>query len=375
MSESVENQNAFKHAFNHALLQDIANLIAQHYPAFNVDAFLKKAEKLDKLEMKARVQTIRDALAAELPQDYPAALGVVVSVLKENKLRGFAVWPFAEFIQVYGLDQPEISLEALKVVTVCFTAEWAVRPFIKQDPDATMRFLLKCARDESVDLRRWASEGTRPRVPWGEKLHLFIKDPAGTRAILDALKFDPELYVRKSVANHLNDITKDHPDYVIQLLQSWQQQAKQSGSEEVKKVAWITRHSLRTLIKNGHPDALALIGVQHGADVALDAFSIRQKAIALGGNLEFKVSLRSTSDAPQNIVVDYVLHFMKANGSTAPKVFKLRAFELPAGGSVTIEKKHAVKKITTRQYYSGVQQIEIQVNGKVLGGDEWALDL
>jgi 3-methyladenine DNA glycosylase AlkC len=375
VSESVENQNAFKHAFNHALLQDIANLIAQHYPAFNVDAFLKKAEKLDKLEMKARVQTIRDALAAELPQDYPAALGVVVSVLKENKLRGFAVWPFAEFIQVYGLDQPEISLEALKVVTVCFTSEWAVRPFIKQDPDATMRFLLKCARDESVDLRRWASEGTRPRVPWGEKLHLFIKDPAGTRAILDALKFDPELYVRKSVANHLNDITKDHPDYVIQLLQSWQQQAKQSGSEEVKKVAWITRHSLRTLIKNGHPDALALIGVQHGADVALDAFSIRQKAVSLGGNLEFKVSLRSTSDAPQNIVVDYVLHFMKANGSTAPKVFKLRAFELPAGGSVTIEKKHAVKKITTRQYYSGVQQIEIQVNGKVLGGDEWALDL
>ncbi|WP_336818002.1 DNA alkylation repair protein [Cedecea sp. MMO-103] len=375
MSEPVENQNAFKHAFNHGLLQDIASLIARHHPAFNAKAFLKQAENLDKLEMKARVQAIRDALAAELPQDYPAALGVVVAVLKEHKLRGFAVWPFAEFIQVYGLNHPALSLEALKVVTVCFTAEWAVRPFIKQDPDATMRFLLKCAQDESVDIRRWASEGTRPRVPWGEKLHLFIKDPAGTRAILDALKFDPELYVRKSVANHLNDITKDHPDYVIQLLQNWQQQAKQSGGDDVKKVAWITRHSLRTLIKNGHPDALALIGVQHGADVALDAFSLKQKAIALGENLAFKVSLRSTSRSSQNIVVDYVLHFMKANGSLAPKVFKLRTFELPAGASVTIEKKHAVKTITTRQYYPGVQRIEIQVNGKVLGGDEWVLDL
>ena len=375
MSESVENQNAFKHAFNHALLQDIASLIAVHYPAFNAEAFLNKAEHLDKLEMKARVQTIRDALAAELPQDYPTALGVVVSVLKENKLQGFAVWPFAEFIQVYGLNQPELSLEALKVVTVCFTAEWAVRPFIKQNPEETMRFLLHCAQDPSVDIRRWASEGTRPRVPWGEKLHLFIKDPAGTRAILDALKFDPELYVRKSVANHLNDITKDHPDYVIQLLQSWQQQAKQSGSDDVKKVAWITRHSLRTLIKNGHPDALALIGVQHGAAVALDAFTLKQKAIALGESLGCKISLRSTSRAPQNIVVDYVIHFMKANGSPAPKVFKLRAFELPAGGAVTIEKKHAMKKITTRQYYPGVQRIEIQVNGKVLGGDEWELDL
>lgn len=375
MSESVENQNAFKHAFNHALLQDIASLIALHYPVFNAEAFLNQAENLDKLEMKARVQVIRDALVAELPQDYPAALHVVVSVLKENKLRGFAVWPFAEFIQVYGLNHPKISLEALKVVTVCFTAEWAVRPFIKQDPDATMRFLLQCAQDESVDIRRWASEGTRPRVPWGEKLHLFIKDPAGTRAILDALKFDPELYVRKSVANHLNDITKDHSDYVIQLLQSWQQQAKQSGSDDVKKVGWITRHSLRTLIKNGHPDALALIGVQHGADVVLDAFSLKQKTIALGENLEFKVSLRSTSDAAQNIVLDYVIHFMKANGSLAPKVFKLRTFELPANGTVTIEKKHAVRTITTRQYYPGVQRIEIQVNGKVLGGEEWVLDL
>lgn len=375
MSESVENQNAFKHAFNHALLQDIASLIARHYPAFNAEAFLNQAENLDKLEMKARVQVIRDALAAELPQDYPAALAVVVSVLKENKLRGFAVWPFAEFIQVYGLNHPALSLEALKVVTVCFTAEWAVRPFIKQNPEETMHFLLQCAQDESVDIRRWASEGTRPRVPWGEKLYLFIKDPAGTRAILDALKFDPELYVRKSVANHLNDITKDHPDYVIQLLQSWQQQAKQSGNDDEKKIAWITRHSLRTLIKNGHPDALALIGVQHGADVVLDAFSLKQKTIALGENLEFNVSLRSTSNAPQNIVVDYVLHFMKANGSTAPKVFKLRAFELPAGGTVTIEKKHAVKIITTRQYYPGVQRIEIQVNGKVLGGEEWELEL
>nr|WP_205247117.1 DNA alkylation repair protein [Enterobacter sp. Ap-1006] len=356
-------------------MQDIASLIARHHPAFNAKAFLKQAENLDKLEMKARVQAIRDALAAELPQDYPAALGVVVAVLKEHKLRGFAVWPFAEFIQVYGLNHPALSLEALKVVTVCFTAEWAVRPFIRQDPDATMRFLLKCAQDESVDIRRWASEGTRPRVPWGEKLHLFIEDPAGTRAILDALKFDPELYVRKSVANHLNDITKDHSDYVIQLLQNWQLQAKQSGGDDVKKVAWITRHSLRTLIKNGHPDALALIGVQHGADVALDAFSLKQKAIALGEYLAFKVSLRSTSSTPQNIVVDYVLHFMKANGSTASKVFKLRTFELPANGTVTIEKKHAVKTITTRQYYPGVQKIEIQVNGKVLGGEEWELDL
>lgn len=374
MSESVDNQNenAFKHAFNPALLQEMASAVARHYPPFNTRAFLDKNAQLDKLEMKARVRVIRDALAAELPQEYPKALAVIVSVLKENKLRGFAVWPFAEFIQVYGLEHRERSLDALKVVTTCFTSEWAVRPFIKNNPAETMRFLLQCAQDDNVDIRRWASEGTRPRVPWGEKLHMFITDPSGTRGILEALKFDPELFVRKSVANHLNDITKDHPDYVIELLQSWQQQAR---NDDVKKVAWITRHALRTLIKNGHPDALALIGVQHGADVALDTFALKEKQIQLGESLEFRVSLRSTSAAPQNIVVDYIIHFMKANNKTAPKVFKLRAFELPANGTVTIEKKHAVKKITTRQYYAGAQFIEIQVNGKVLGGVDWALGM
>ncbi|WP_279045206.1 DNA alkylation repair protein [Cedecea davisae] len=372
MSEFVENQNAFKHAFNPALLQEMASAVARHYPSFNTRAFLDKNAQLDKLEMKARVRVIRDALAAELPREYPEALTVIVSVLKESNLRGFAVWPFAEFIQVYGLEHREISLNALKVVTTCFTSEWAVRPFIKTNPVETMRFLLQCAQNDNVDIRRWASEGTRPRVPWGEKLHMFITDPSGTREILEVLKFDPELFVRKSVANHLNDITKDHPDYVIELLQSWQQQAK---NDDVKKVAWITRHALRTLIKNGHPDALALIGVQHGADVALDAFVLKQKQIQLGETLEFKVSLRSTSPAPQNIVVDYIIHFMKANNKTAPKVFKLRAFELPANGTVTIEKKHAVKKITTRQYYAGAQFIEIQVNGKVLGGVEWGLGM
>ncbi|SQC90835.1 DNA alkylation repair enzyme [Cedecea neteri] len=183
MSELVENQNAFKHAFNHALLQEIANLIAQRYPAFNVDVFLKKAEKLDKLEMKARVQSIRDALAAELPQDYPAALGVVVSVLKEHKLRGFAVWPFAEFIQVYGLNHPEISLEALKVVTVCFTAEWAVRPFIKAGSRCDHALSAQmCAGRKVWTSAAGLSEGTRPRVPWGRKAASVYQRPGGNKS-------------------------------------------------------------------------------------------------------------------------------------------------------------------------------------------------
>lgn len=367
-----DNDNAFKHAFNDAMLQELAASIYRHWPLFNCTAFLAISSQLADKEMKARVSLIRDALAGSLPQHYPQAVSILVSVLKEHAIQGFAVWPIAEYIQTYGLDYPEQSLEALKIVTVCFTAEWAVRPFIKKYPQQTMAFLLACAKSDNVDHRRWASEGTRPRVPWGERLTEFIQNPSATREILEVLKFDPELYVRKSVANHLNDITKDNPDYVIALLHSWKQQATEA---EVKNIDWIIKQALRTLIKAGNPEALTLVGVKFGAQVEIDEFTLTRRRISLNESLEFTTQIRSTSDRPQKIVIDYIIHFMKANHKTAPKVFKLRAFTLAAHGTVRIDKKHRVKKITTRQYYPGVQYIEIQVNGQVLCKEEWHLEL
>ncbi|WP_299999742.1 DNA alkylation repair protein [uncultured Cedecea sp.] len=374
MSNITENsnENAFKHAFNEALLQQMAASISRYLPSFHSAAFLAIAPLLTDREMKARVHLIRDTLAAELPENYPDALNILISVLKDNQLRGFSVWPIAEFIQTYGIEYPDISLDALAIVTQFFTSEWAVRPFIKRYPQQTMMFLLDCARSENVDIRRWASEGTRPRVPWGELLPAFIQDPSATREILEALKFDPELYVRKSVANHLNDITKDNPDYVIQLLTRWKQQASPAG---LKNIDWIIKQALRTLIKAGHPGALSLIGVQFGAKVELTEFTVKKRKIRLNESLEFTTQLRSLSDQPQNIVLDYILHFMKANNTTSPKVFKLRTFSLPPDSVIRIDKKHTIKKITTRQYYEGIQYIEIQVNGKVLHKEEWLLEL
>ncbi|MCH7335759.1 hypothetical protein [Acinetobacter sp. NIPH 2699] len=367
-----ENNNAHKHAFDGALLQFIAESISRHFPSFRSQEFLKIESALTAMEMKSRVKLIRDALAKELPQAYPQALEILVAVLHDEELRGFSVWPIAEFIQTYGLHHPDISLEALKLVTMRFTSEWAVRPFIKKYPEKTMDFLLQCTQDENVDIRRWASEGTRPRIPWGERLQVFIQNPSATHDILETLKFDPELFVRKSVANHLNDIAKDHPEYVITVLKRWQRQAQ---GENQKKIDWIIRQALRTLIKNGNPDALALIGVKYGASIKIEHFAIKQEQIKLGENLEFAVQVQSTSDQPQKIVIDYIMHFMKLNQKTAPKVFKLRFFELPAHGIVAIAKAHPIKKITTRQYYSGMQRIEIQINGEVLASKDWSLKL
>lgn len=268
-------------------------------------------------------------LAKALPADYLQALAIIEAILNEQQLKGFAVWSFAEFIQTYGVNDLEHSLKALKIVTTHFTSEWAIRPFIKQYPQKTMRFLLECAKDENVDVRRWASEGTRPRIPWGEQLSEFIQNPGLTRDILETLKFNAELFMRKSVANHLNDITKDHPEYVITLLKSWQQQAD-SNKDYQQRIHWIIRHALRTLIKAGNPEALALIGVNHNVRVTIEKFTLKEPKIKLGESLEFDIVIKSTSDQPQKIVLDYILHFVKANGKTAPKVFKLCTFDLLA---------------------------------------------
>jgi len=273
-------------------------------------------------------------------------------------------------VQTYGLEDLKLSLNALKELTPLFSSEFAVRPFLKRYPTETLKFLEQCAREKDVHFRRWASEGTRPRLPWGERLQEFVRDPSPTMPILELLKFDTELYVRKSVSNHLNDIAKDHPERVIQLLADWKTAA---GAAHAEKIEWIIHRALRTLIKAGHPGALKLIGVSHEAKIKFLGFKINQKKFKLGERIEFQFSIRSLSAKSQKLVVDYIVHFVKSNQSTSPKVFKLKSVLLPAEGEVVFAKSHHLKKVTTRVHYSGLHQLEIQVNGKGVGRVGWEL--
>lgn len=368
---SPENANALKHIFGRDLLKRISTSFKEIYPSFDHKSFLNLATELKHLEMKPRVQVIRDELHRQLPEDYPKALKILLKSAQSKLLQSFDLWPYTEFVQTYGLDHPDISLEALKDLTKLFTSEWAIRPFIKLHPKKTMRFLEQCAEDKHVSVRRWASEGSRPRLPWGERLQGFVQDPEPTLTILEKLKFDPELFVRKSVANHLNDISKDHPDYVIQVLERWKKEATEN---DISKIEWIIKHSLRTLIKSGYTDALKLIDVSK-AKIEIDTFKLKQKTISVGERLDFEINLRSTSTKNQKLVIDYIVHFVKANKSTAPKVFKLKTVQLPGKGLLKIEKSHHFKKVTTREYYGGVHTLEIQVNGVVAEGRKWVLEI
>ena len=205
-------------------------------------------------------------------------------------------------------------------------------------------------------------------MPWGQQLPDLIADPSPTLELLEKLKDDPSELVRRSVANHLNDISKDHPDTVVAVCRRWQ---KNAGEER----QWIIRHATRTLVKAGHPAVFALLGYTENPRLELESLALSGKEIRLGETLEFAAGLRSAAAETQRVVVDYAIHHVKANGQTRPKVFKFKTLEIAAGETVRLEKRHAIRPISTRRYYPGEHAVEILVNGQSLGTRPFTLSL
>jgi 3-methyladenine DNA glycosylase AlkC len=368
--KEVENANALKHMFDKAHLKRTADALVAVYPAFERKRYLATFPALEPLPMKSRVRHLRDELQRLLPTPYAKALTLLMKAVKTGKLESFDLWPVTEFIQTYGTDDREISLEALRELTTIFTSEWAVRPFIKKYPKETLKFLLRCTRDSDAGVRRWASEGTRPRLPWGERLQDFVKDPSPTLPILEKLKFDDALFVRKSVANHINDIAKDHPVVAVRLLDKWMGEADPKNQ---KKIEWIVRRALRTLVKEGHPEALSLLGVSSKVAVQVGKLRLREEKLRMGERLKFSFSVKSLSKQDQKLIIDYRIHFVRANGRPSMKVFKLKTLVLAPKVQVEIEKIHHIKEITTREYYDGLHVIDVQVNGVVKRSGQFVL--
>ena len=337
-------------------LEIIASAAAHASTQFDRDGFLISANcGLEDLSIMERVRHIADALATALPKKYPDALDIVRAAVP-RLTHGFQAVSVIEFVARYGLSDFERSLAALADMTRFGTAEFAIRPFLAQDSGRTLAVMLGWSRSENEHVRRLASEGCRPRLPWAARVPALKVDPTLGAPILEALKADPSAYVRKSVANHLNDIAKDRPDWVLERLAAW--------SRDEVHTAWIVRHALRTLIKCGDPRALALIGVTHGAAVAVHGFSIEPRTVRLGDTIEITANLRSTSAMAQRLVVDYRVHYARAGGTAAPKVFKLRTFELAGGAAVALAIRQVIRDFSTRRHHAGEHAVELIVNGQ-----------
>ena len=363
-----------KDGLNRAVIERIAATFSRVSPDFASNGFLRRAcDGLDGLELKDRVIRVAESLDAVLPRPFPKALAVILKAAEvwperdpDDALGGFAAWPIIDFVGLYGVDHPDESLPALRRLTPLFSAEFAIRPFLIEHTDATLAHLDRWIADPDEHVRRLVSEGTRPLLPWGQRLRAFQADPSLAMGFLERLKDDPSEYVRRSVANHLNDISKDHPDVTLEVCERW---SRDAGPER----CWIVRHALRTLLKQGEPRALTLLGYDNGAEVAADGFSLSPKSISMGDSLTFSLTLTSTGAAPQDLLIDYAIHHRKANGGTTPKVFRLKTLDIAPGATVRLKKSHPFKPITTRRYYSGTHEVEVIVNGRSVAREAFEL--
>ena len=371
----------FKNFFGVEPIRLLAGHLVRVDPSFPEQEFVAYATKgLDDLELKERSTQITDGLEKFLPADFRTAAQILLDCLHPETrfgiaemdeatatlgVAGWLVMPMADFVTRVGLDDVEFSLEALRQMTMRSSSEFAVRQFLVSHPELALKTLHRWSQDENEHVRRLVSEGSRPRLPWGMRLHQFIEDPTPVVELLEKLKDDPSEYVRRSVANNLNDIAKDHPDLVTGLAKAWMIDASDDRSR-------LVRHALRTLVKAGNPKALAVLGYGQ-PKIEVMRFSVSTPDVVFGSPLEFGIDLVSTSAKAQKLLIDYVVHHVKANGQTSPKVFKWKNITLAAGKTLTASRKHPIRAITTRRYYPGTHRVEVQINGKPFGGADFEL--
>jgi 3-methyladenine DNA glycosylase AlkC len=284
-------------------------------------------------------------------------------------LQGFSLWPLSEYIGQFGLNDFDESLKAMYLMTQKFTSEFAVRPFFLKDHKKVLKYFLKWSTDKNEQVRRWTSEGSRPLLPWGMRLPLFVMDPTHTILLLEKLKYDEKIYVRKSVANHLNDIAKNHPQVVVEVLRSWEKACPEKHKD---KIHWIKKHALRVLIKKGYAPAMKLMGVIK-PKIKLEKFKVLKNRLKVNEKLFFDFIVRSTSAESQKLIIDYKIHFLKANGSHGSKVFKLKTVQLGSKEVLAISKGHSLRAITTMKYYDGIHHLGIQINGEIMVETEFEL--
>lgn len=362
------------HLFNKSKIEKIAGEIQAVYPSFDKKDFIAQTvQAFPDLELKQRIAHIVDCLYTFLPQEYPQALQVIVQALPEpldpNKtdddFGDFIYEPYNTYISRYGCARQylEISLDALEQTTQRFSAEFAIREFIKQFPDESLAKMVVWSVHPNYHVRRLASEGTRPNLPWGGKID--IANTLRTQ-ILDNLYHDPTRYVARSVANHINDVSKTDLDWVLDTLKKWRQEGKQDAGE----FEWMTKHALRTAVKSGDARAFGLLGYDPKTMYVVGNFQYREEVI-LGEHQEF--SFDFTAEKSGKFMIDYVIYFLKKDGSHTTKTFKIKDAKLGKASLVSISKKHLLRVMSTKKLYPGTHYIALQINGREL--EKYAFDL
>lgn len=355
---------ALKDGFGPDVAVRIARMLSQLDADFDTDAFVGAATAgLDELELMPRARHIARALTPYLPSDPCEAIRSITAALPDLEtarawrgMEPFVLLPFVLFVAEHGLGCFEESMTAQYEITRRFTAEFSIRAFIEHRYEETMARLHEWTADPDERVRRLVSEGSRPQLPWAPRLRRFQLDPTPVIELLEVLKDDPSPHVRRSVANNLNDIAKDHPEDALDVAERWWADGDHNRRQ-------LVRHGLRTLIKRGDPAALAILGYTAASSVRLRSATIEPEVVPIGDRVRVRIEVENTADTEAAALVDLEVAFVRADGRTRGKVFRGRELSLPPHGTAVLSRSVSVAQQTTRQHHPGRHEVTVLLNG------------
>jgi 3-methyladenine DNA glycosylase AlkC len=350
-----------------------AQVLKRVIPKLDTEAFRRAifAGHWPELELKDRMKHTTAVLHGILPEDFESASRLLLRLVDELEAAGMTTQRLEfmflpDYVEQHGINHFQAAVQSMERITQFTSCEFAVRPFIVKYEARMMEQMLQWAGHPHEEVRRLASEGTRPRLPWAMALPKFKKDPAPVLPILEKLKADESLYVRRSVANHLNDISKDHPDITLRICRRWQGKSKDTD--------WLIKHACRTLLKAGQPEAMALFGFSDPEKIEIRNFQLSEKQVCMGDALSFSFQAGNIQSGPAKVRLEFGMYFLRANGSHSRKVFMIGERQMEASEQWEVEKSFSFKPLTTRRYYAGAHQIAIIVNGVVVTSESFHLE-
>jgi len=340
--------------FTNSSINQFADTIRQYYPEFNKNKFVNSVfnDEWNSKELKEKMYHTTVCLHETLPENYKQTLDILIKIAPS--IKGFEAMVLPDYAEQYGMENWKISLPALRHFTKYSSSEFAIRPFLKKDSKRAMAFMNKLAEDKNDKIRRFASEGCRPRLPWAMALPEFKKDPVLIFDVLEKLKNDESEFVRKIVANNLNDISKDHPELVLEVCERWYNKTENTD--------WIVKHACRTMLKKGNKRALLLFGYGDSSKIKIDKLTLEKKEVVIGKNLHYSFQLLISTDKAIKVRLEYGMDFMKANGKLSRKIFQITENRYKPGMH-SFSRKHSYIDMSTRKHYEGNHCITIIVNG------------
>lgn len=350
--------------FTNSFIEQLGAAIRQVHPTFDQAKFtgLVFDDSWEARELKEKMRHITRCLHAVLPGRYAEALPILTGIAP--LFTGFDAMIFPDYVECYGLDDWDLSMPALALFTQQASSEFAIRPFLAQDPERAMVYLAAWAEDENHQIRRLASEGCRPRLPWAMALPAFKKDPGLILPILEKLKGDESEFVRNSVANNLNDISKDHPELVLDICERWYGASPNTD--------WIVKRACRTLLKAGNERALRLFDFGLPAGISVEALDLDKQVLGIGDDLRFGFELQVATEKVCRVRLEYRIDYVKASGKLSPKIFQLRETDFNPG-SYQLSRKHSFQNRSTRKHFPGQHRLAIIVNGIEMAGVSFEL--